>query len=68
MASKNKSKRRLTTDGKILGGYVPAPVLQAVDVWIGRGTERTKSTFLRDAAREKLQRDGVPIAEKPEAN
>jgi len=53
--------RQLTRHGKILGGYVPGPVLEAVEEWVRSGSERNKSSFLRDAAREKSHRDGIPI-------
>lgn len=62
-------KNRITRQGKLLGGYVPAPIVQGIQVWINLGTERDISTFLREAAREKLRREGIPFQEqaKPEA-
>ena len=46
---------------RLLGGYVPAPLLAAVRVWVRRSPERTVSTFIREASREKLRRDGIKL-------
>lgn len=59
-------KRQVTRNGRILGGFVPTPVADAIDKWIDQGSERDKSTFIREAAREKLRRDGIPFTEKQE--
>ena len=58
-AKKMKAKSR-----NFLGGYVPAPLAQAVDQWVGGDPERDRSVFLRQAAREKLQRDGIQFDER----
>lgn len=60
-------KNQLTRNGKLLGGYVPAPVVDGIHRWINKGEERDISTFLREAAREKLRREGIPFAEKESA-
>ncbi len=60
-------KNQITRTGKLLGAYVPASIAQGVDKWIELGTERDISTFLRSAAREKLQREGVNLQEKEAA-
>jgi hypothetical protein len=57
-------KPPVTRHGKMLGGYVPAPVVEAIHQWIAQEPERDISTFIRQAAREKLQRDGIPFSEQ----
>ncbi len=59
-------KRQITRTGKLLGGYVPATVLAGIRTWIQQGDERDVSTFLREAAREKLRREGIPIMKEAE--
>ena len=65
--TKKPMKNQITRTGKLLGAYVPASIAQGVDKWIELGTERDISTFLRSAAREKLQREGVNLQEKEAA-
>lgn len=60
---KHPMKRNVTRNGRLLGGYVPAPVVQGIQQWIQSGTERDISTFIREAAREKLRREGIPFNE-----
>jgi phosphopantothenoylcysteine synthetase/decarboxylase len=62
-------KKQITKTGKLLGAYVPAPVVDAICVWVEQAPERDKSTFIREAAREKLRRDGIDFIEgrTPEA-
>jgi len=57
-------KNQITRSGKLLGGYVPAPVVDGIQTWIARGEERDVSTFLREAAREKLRREGISFQER----
>ena len=52
----------------MLGGYVPHPIIQGIQEWIESGTERDISTFLREAAREKLRRDGIKFDESWSGN
>ena len=66
MATKKKMNRQLTRKGKLLGGYVPAAVVEAVETWVSRNPERDLSTFVREAAREKLNREGIPFNEQIE--
>lgn len=60
-------KRQITKTGKLLGAYVPRPVVEAIGEWILLGPERDQSTFIREAAREKLRRDGIEFKEQPKA-
>jgi hypothetical protein len=57
-------KRQVTRNGKILGGYVPTPVVAAIHTWVSKHPERDISTFIREAAREKLIRDGIRFVEQ----
>jgi hypothetical protein len=61
---KPKMKRRISRTGKLLGGYVPASVVQGIQVWVEKAPERDVSTFLREASREKLRRENIPFSEK----
>ena len=62
--NENRSKRQpVTRHGKLLGGYVPTPIAEAIEEWCTLGDERNASTFLRAAAKEKLIRDGIRIME-----
>ena len=61
MARKNKTTHR---KNRLLGAYVPVPVLTAVEKWVKANPERTLSSFVRDAAREKLRHDGIPFNEE----
>ena len=64
-AKKKKAmKNRVTRDGKMLGGYVPTPIVAAIEIWVSRDPERDVSQFIRQAAREKLVNDGIPFNEK----
>ena len=56
-------RAHVTRNGRLLGGYVPTPVVEAIEEWIGQDPERDISTFIRQAAREKLIRDGIPFDE-----
>lgn len=47
----------------MLGGYVPHPIVEAIHEWIAQDPERDVSTFVRQAAREKLRRDGIHFVE-----
>jgi len=58
-----KMKRHVTRRGRLLGGYIPTAVVDGIKTWIDRGPERDISTFLREAAREKLRRDGIQFTE-----
>jgi hypothetical protein len=62
MSRKIKPTSRRT--GILLGGYVPKGLAFAIDQWIDMAPERDKSTFIRDAAREKLRRDGIKFSER----
>lgn len=59
-----KTKRNITRHGRLLGGYFPAAVADAIDRWVEHDEERDRSKFLRQAAREKLVRDGVVIKDR----
>jgi hypothetical protein len=48
----------------MLGGYVPLPVVEAIHRWIEQEPERDISTFIRQAAREKLNREGIDFDER----
>ena len=49
--------------GKLLGGYVPLSIVEAVGQWVEQHPERSRSLFIREASREKLQRDGIKFRE-----
>jgi hypothetical protein len=53
-ARKPKKSRRI-----MLGVMAPKEVVAAIESWASAGPERTKSVFVRDAIREKLNRDGI---------
>ena len=57
-------KLHVTRHGKMVGSYVPMPVVEAIQRWIEQEPERDISTFIRQAAREKLTRDGIPFNER----
>jgi len=38
-------------------------MIQAIEEWLAKGSERTRSIFLRDAAREKLRAEGIELNE-----
>lgn len=59
-------KNHVTKTGKLLGGWVPEVVDQAVNEWIQKHPERDRSTFVREAARELLRKDGIPFSEHAE--
>lgn len=48
----------------MLGGYVPKPVVLAIEAWVNEDPERDVSQFIRQAAREKLVRDGFTFSER----
>lgn len=62
--SKQKMKAHVSRTGKLLGAYVPRPVVDALENWIEADPERDKSSFLRTAVREKLARDGIVVVEE----
>lgn len=57
-------KAHVTRHGRMLGGYVPLPVVEAIHRWIEQEPERDISTFIRQAAREKLNREGIDFDER----
>ena len=64
MKSSKKMKSRIVKDGRFLGGFVSKPLSDAVQRWVQSDPERDRSLFLRQAAREKLQRDGITFDER----
>jgi len=56
-------KKAVSRTGKLLGGFIPATVAAGIEQWVQQNPERDKSTFIREAAREKLRRDGIPFHE-----
>jgi len=54
----NKPKRR---GNRLLGAYVPVELLVAINTWLTRQHEGTISGFIRAAAREKLEREGIKL-------
>jgi hypothetical protein len=58
-----RMKNHVTRKGRLLGGWVPPGLVQGVRDWIKSGPERDISTFLREAAREKLRRENVFFSE-----
>lgn len=56
-------KQSITRNGRILGAYVPFPLLDAIQRWISLDPERDQSMFVRAATREKLARDGIRVEE-----
>jgi len=63
MRGSKKMKMMVSRNGKLLGGFVPMPIVDGIRIWIGRSPERDISTFIREAAREKLRRDGISFNE-----
>jgi len=57
-------KRHVTRHGRILGGYVPVPLVEGIKQWVSQHPERDISTFIREAAREKLNRSGIAVPEE----
>lgn len=57
----NRNKKKTQHLGKFLGGYVPHSIEGAIEEWMDKDPERTKARFIREAAREKLHRDGIPL-------
>ena len=57
-------KQHVTRRGRMVGSYVPFPVVDAIHKWIEQEPERDISTFIRQAAREKLNRDGIAFDER----
>ena len=64
---KSSMKNQVTRTGKLVGGYFPAHVVAGIQTWIKKGDERDISTFIREAAREKLRRDGIKFQEQEPA-
>ncbi len=64
--SRKSTKRNLSRAGILLGGYVPKPLAGAIEEWVSARPERDKSTFLREAAREKLRNEGIVFNEREE--
>ena len=56
-------KNHVTRHGQLMGGWVPNGIASGVREWINKGTERDISTFLREAAREKLRRENIFFSE-----
>ena len=56
-------KRNISKTGRLLGFWVPRPVVDGITLWVGKSPERDISMFMREAAREKLRRDGVKFNE-----
>ena len=52
MRKRNKQSR----ETELVGARLPLPLLLAMDEWVAANPERTRSIFIRDAVREKLQR------------
>ncbi len=44
---------------ELIAAYVPEQIAEAIKIWVGLGDERSASAFIREAAREKLRRDGI---------
>ena len=57
-------KNNISRNGVLLGGFVPRGMAHAIEIWISKLPERDKSTFIREAAREKLRRDGIEFSER----
>ena len=57
-------KNAITRHGKMLGAYVPLPIVNAINTWVNSGNERDISTFIREAARLKLSSEGIVVAER----
>jgi hypothetical protein len=57
--ARTKHQRKRST--RLLGGYVPNPVYHAIKIWVQGNPERDQSLFIREAVREKLIREGIPI-------
>lgn len=57
-------RRNITKTGKLLGAWVPEDVFDGVLKWIKRDPERDKSTFLRQASREFLRKEGIRYEEE----
>lgn len=56
-------KAHITRKGRLLGGYVPMPIVDGIGEWIRRAPERDISTFIREAAREKLRAEKIAFHE-----
>jgi hypothetical protein len=54
-------KGNLTRHGRLVGGYVPIALFNGVITWVQKDHERDVSTFLRQAFREKLAREGIAV-------
>ena len=52
-------KEHITRTGKFFGGFVPRGMADAILHWTQLAPERDQSTFIREAAREKLRREGI---------
>ena len=63
MRGRMRVKRNISKTGRLLGVWVPKPVVEGITTWIGKAPERDISMFMREAAREKLRRDGVEFSE-----
>ena len=59
MAKDQKKNRLRTRKEKVLGGYFSDPIVQGIEEWIQRAPKRDISDFIREAAREKLHREGI---------
>lgn len=59
MARKTKSRARTTRESRLLAGYLPQSVIEGIEAWVEQNPERDVSQFIREAAAEKLRREGV---------
>ncbi len=52
---------------QLLGAYVPVSIFEGILQWVSMNEERSTSAFIREAAREKLRRDGIKIKRDQES-
>ena len=52
-----------TRNKKMMGVNMPPDVWLAVRKWVASAPERTISMFVREAVREKLRREHIPLKE-----
>ncbi len=56
-----KASKKTNPKTQLLGAYVPLGLFEGIQEWVAMNEERSTSTFIREAAREKLRRDGIKI-------
>lgn len=56
-------KNHVSRTGRLLGAWVPLGVFDGVKAWIAMHPERDLSSFIREASREKLRKDGIRFQE-----